>query len=60
MQNNPDPEKSSTPRIKVIANPEGNEIDGEMIDLSDPKTGRSIIETLDPQKYKIDVTRYFM
>lgn len=60
MQSNPDPEKSSTPRIKVIADPEGNEIDGEIIDLSDPKTGRSISDTLDPQKYKIDVTRYFM
>ena len=60
MQSNPDPEKSSTPRIKVIADPEGNEIDGEIIDLSDPKTGRSISDTLDPQRYKIDVTRYFM
>lgn len=60
MQNNPDPEKWSTPWVKVIADAAGKEINGEGIDMSDPKTGRSIVDTLDPQKYKIDVTRFFV
>lgn len=60
MQSNPDPAKWNAPRIKIIADSSGGEIDGEIIDLSDTETGRAIVETLDPQKYKIDVTRYFM
>lgn len=60
MQNNPDPGKWNTPKVKVIADADGNEVDGEMVDISDPDAGRAIVETLDPQKYKIDVTRYFV
>lgn len=60
MQNNPDPGKWSTPRVKIIADADGNEVDGEMVDISDPDAGREIVETLDPQKHKIDVTRYFV
>lgn len=60
MQNNPAPEKWNTPLVKIIADTVGNEIDGETVDISDPEAGRTIIETLDPQKHKIDVTRYFV
>ena len=60
MQNNPDPGKWSTPKVKIIADADGNEVDGEIFDISDPEAGKAIVETVDPQKYKIDVTRYFV
>jgi HD-GYP domain-containing protein (c-di-GMP phosphodiesterase class II) len=60
MQNNPDQGKWNSPKVKVISDPDGNEIDGETIDLSDPRNGRAILEALDPQQYKIDVSRYFI
>lgn len=59
MKGNPDPDRWSTPRVKVIADSEGNEID-EDVDLSDPKSGRTISNTLDAQQYEIDVSRYFL
>lgn len=60
MENNPDPEKWNTPKVKIIADQSGNEADGEIMDLSALEVGRAIVETLDPQQFKIDVTRYFV
>jgi HD-GYP domain-containing protein (c-di-GMP phosphodiesterase class II) len=56
--NNPDPDKWNTPRVKIIADPHGCEIDGEIIDLAVSGCGRSILETLDPHLFKMDVSRY--
>ncbi len=60
MENNPNPEKWDSPRVKIIADSTGKEVNGEIIDLADPKSGRSIKETLDPNQYKIDLSGYFM
>lgn len=60
MENNPDPEKWNTPKVKIIADQSGNEADGEIMDLSGEEVGRAIVETLDPQQFKIDVTRFFV
>ncbi|MEK7850927.1 MAG: HD domain-containing phosphohydrolase, partial [Deltaproteobacteria bacterium] len=60
MENHREPEKWSTPMVKIISDAAGNEVDGETIDLSEPEAMRVIAEALDPNKYKIDVSRYFV
>jgi HD-GYP domain-containing protein (c-di-GMP phosphodiesterase class II) len=59
MQSHSDPDKWNVPRVKLITDRAGNEAD-EDVDLSDPQSGRTILETIDSQKYKVDVTRYFL
>ena len=53
------------PKVKLITDKRGNKIDGEIVDLTeaDPQTNRyirTIIKTLDPQKYQIKVSDYFL
>jgi HD-GYP domain-containing protein (c-di-GMP phosphodiesterase class II) len=53
------------PKVKIIADALGNRIDGEIADLAerDPQTGsfkRSIVKTLDPDKYDVNVPDYFL
>lgn len=62
---NPDARYILKPRIKLITDREGNRIDGEMADLSekDPATdrfARTILRPLDPDKYAINVSDYFL
>ncbi len=62
---NPDPRQVLRPGIKLITDREGNRIDGEMADLSekDPATdkyARHIVRPLDPDKYGINVSDYFL
>ena len=62
---NPDPRQVLRPGIKLITDREGNRIDGEMADLSekDPATekyARHIVRPLDPDKYDINVSDYFL
>jgi HD-GYP domain-containing protein (c-di-GMP phosphodiesterase class II) len=59
MENNVDPEKWNVPKVKIIANSQGKEIDGELVNLADPKCDRKVEETLDPNQYKFDVSNYF-
>lgn len=64
IETHPNPEKAGRPRIKIITDPAGKEVDGEVIDLSDhvgkkEVFKRSIVKTVDSTKYKIDVSRYF-
>ena len=59
IQNNSDPTKWDTPRIKIIADPSGREVESDIFDLSSAGQGKSIAKTIDPEKYKIDVTKYF-
>ncbi len=47
------------PRIKLITDSQGNEIDGEVIDLSENHY-KSIIQSLDHRKYGIDISKYFL
>jgi HD-GYP domain-containing protein (c-di-GMP phosphodiesterase class II) len=58
LENNPDPEKWNAPRVKIIADPQGRETGGELADLADPRCPRTVIEALDPNRYRIDVSQY--
>ena len=60
IENNPDPEKWNAPRVKIIADAKGKELEGELVDLADHDCGRSIEDTLDPNQYKFDVSNYFV
>ena len=59
VENNPDPEKWNYPRVKIIADAKGTEVNGEVVDLADPRCAKSVKETLDPNQYQIDVSNYF-
>lgn len=65
VQANPNPEYIDRPKVKLITDRSGNEIDGKIIDLTetDSASGRfthSIIKTIDALKYKLDVSKYFL
>ncbi|MDH4218684.1 MAG: HD-GYP domain-containing protein, partial [Candidatus Aminicenantes bacterium] len=65
VETSTDPSKLLRPKIKIIADEEGNKIDGDIMDLSkrdlQKKTYTSrIVKSLDPQKYKIQVSDYFI
>jgi hypothetical protein len=60
VENNPNPEKWDHPRVKIIADSKGKEVNGEIADLADSRCGVTIKETLDPNQYKIDVSNYFL
>ncbi|MBI5197518.1 MAG: HD-GYP domain-containing protein [Nitrospirae bacterium] len=59
MMSNPNPGKVNLPKIKLVADRSGNEVDGDLVDLSD-HTGMGVSKTLDHRKYGIDVSRYFV
>lgn len=64
IETHPNPEKADRPRVKIITDPAGNETGEEVVDLydfDDEKEAfkRSIVKTVDPTKYKINVGRYF-
>ena len=59
MQSNPVPDKWNSPRIKIISDARGNEMEGITVDLADPEEERKISRTIDPEKHNIDVSRYF-
>lgn len=65
VENNPEPSLLLRPRVKLITDPYGNKLDGDIVDLSeaDPATNRyprTIVKTLDPEKYDIRVADYFI
>jgi HD-GYP domain-containing protein (c-di-GMP phosphodiesterase class II) len=65
IQTNPNPDKAERPKVKLITDSHGNEIDGQVIDLSEmnPNTqtyAHSVVRTVDAYKYGIDVGRYFI
>ncbi len=63
---NPDPRRMHQPVVKIICNPMGVRLaEPETRDLAElsPDTGlplRSIIKTIDPDRYGIDVAEYFI
>jgi HD-GYP domain-containing protein (c-di-GMP phosphodiesterase class II) len=62
---NPHPAFALRPKVKVIADVRGNKFDGEVVDLTeiDPGTAafkRTVIKTLDAEKYGISVADYFL
>lgn len=58
MENHPETENWNTPKIKIISTAPGEEIDGPLIDLQS-NSEKSIVRTLDPEKYGIEVSKYF-
>ena len=64
-ETNPDMAYMTSPKVKIIADKKGNKIDGEVVDLTekDPEKKdykRTIVKTLDPFKYNINVSEYFL
>jgi len=60
-----DPKLLLRPSVKLITDAEGNKVDGEVVDLAerDPVTGRflrTIAAPLDPSRYDIEVSDYFL
>lgn len=65
VQPSSNPKRADRPKVKVIADPSGQETDGDVVDLSeiDDKTGNfraNIVKIVDSTKYKVDVSRYFL
>jgi hypothetical protein len=53
------------PKVKLIADNNKNKIDGEIVDLAEKEaeTGRfkrTIVNTLDPEKYEVNIPDYFL
>lgn len=64
-ETNPDVAFFLRPKVKLITDKSGNRIDGETVDLAEmePDTNeykRTIIDSLDPHKYNINVSDYFL
>ena len=65
MEANPEMAFMLRPKVKLITNKRGKKIDGDIIDLTemDSKKGdykRTIVKSLDPNKYNIRVSDYFL
>jgi len=56
---NPNPANIHKPHVKLITDPQGNEIDGDIVDMS-RYPSLSIIRSLDHRRYGIDVSKYFI
>ncbi len=62
---NPHPAFHMRPKVKIIVDTEGNKVDGEILDLTEiaPETKkfkRTIVRSLDPDKYDIQPADYFL
>ena len=61
---NPDPELLDRPEVIVIYRDGKGEVQKNFVDLSEPGSAgaykRSILKTLDPNKYHIDIMKYFI
>jgi HD-GYP domain-containing protein (c-di-GMP phosphodiesterase class II) len=65
IEANPELSLLLLPKVKIIADKNGNKIDGDILDLAhqDPKKDdhdRTIVKSLNPEKYKIQVSDYFI
>jgi HD-GYP domain-containing protein (c-di-GMP phosphodiesterase class II) len=65
METNPEVAFMLRPKVKLITDKKNKKIDGEIIDLTeiDPKTKeykKTIIKSLDPNKYNIRISDYFL
>jgi len=57
--NSADPTMWDIPRVRIISDSEGREVEGEVVDLGQPGCTRTIAATLDPYLYDLDLSRYF-
>ncbi len=65
METNPDMTLLTCPKVKIIADKDGNKIDGGIVDLAEKdlkteKFKKKIVKTLDPFKYDINVSEHFL
>jgi HD-GYP domain-containing protein (c-di-GMP phosphodiesterase class II) len=65
VDTNPEPQFQLRPKIKLVTEADGRKIDGEIVDLAepDPASGRflrTIVRVLEPSKYGINVSDYFL
>lgn len=64
FKTNPDPQLLDRPKVILVGKDEKRQIRKEVIDLSeknrDGSYKRSIVKTLDPYKYHIDIAKYFV
>jgi len=64
MQTNPNLEKGDRPKVKLVTDTAGSELDGDFVDLSETNPAgqflRNITKTVDSTKYRIDISRYFL
>ena len=65
MKVNSDLDNADRPTVKIIADASGNAVDGDLVELEeqDEKTGeyeRSIVKTIDPSSYGVDISQYFL
>jgi HD-GYP domain-containing protein (c-di-GMP phosphodiesterase class II) len=65
IQTNPNPDKADRPKVKLITDHQGNEIDGQVLDLAaisqeTQAYAHTIARSVDAYKYGIDVGRYFI
>jgi HD-GYP domain-containing protein (c-di-GMP phosphodiesterase class II) len=56
--NSPDPAQWTLPRVKIISDAGGREADGGGVDLARARGSRSIAGVLDPNRYRLDLSRY--
>ena len=62
---NPDLSQALQPKVKIITDKKGKKIDGDVVDLSELNLlsapfKRTIVKSLDPEKYNIRVSDYFL
>lgn len=65
VETNPDPALALRPKVKIIADKEGCRFDGPIVDLADKdpitqKYLRTIVKSLNPDKYHLKVADYFI
>lgn len=63
VQSDPNPGNMDRPRVRIIADHQGNRIDGPIVSLAeqteDGEYVRTIIKVLDAERYQVDVGREF-
>ncbi len=65
IDTNPEPQFQLRPKVKLVTDADGNKIDGDTVDLTetDPSSKRfkrTIVRVLEPTKYGINVSDYFL
>jgi len=63
VQPDPDPSQLHRPRVHLVADSQGNRVDGPVVRLAERddrgEHPRSIIKVLDADRYDVDIARYF-
>lgn len=62
---NPDLSRQLQPKVKIISDENGNKLDGNILDLAGlasqtEQSKRTIVKSLDPEKYNIPIPDYFL